>query len=69
MREFVGRHRPTGDVRATEDSTMNLRKLLSPFASGLVALGAFGATVAITSSAPVGCITGILVSLVSGISK
>jgi hypothetical protein len=45
---------------------MNLRKLLSPFASGLIAFGAFTATAVIASSTPVGGILGVLVSLVSG---
>lgn len=45
---------------------MNLRKLTSPFASGLISFGAFAATAAIASSGPVGCVTGILVSLALG---
>lgn len=45
---------------------MNIRKLTYPFASGLIAFGAFAATAAVASSVPVGCVTGILVSLALG---
>jgi len=45
---------------------MNLRKLTAPFASGLIAFGAFAATAAVASSVPVGCVTGLLVSLALG---
>lgn len=45
---------------------MNLRKLTSPFVSGLIAFGAFAATAAVAFSVPVGCVTGIMVSLALG---
>lgn len=58
--------RPEGDVRAKGNCSVNLRKLTSPFASGLIAFGAFAATATVASSVPVGCVTGILVSLALG---
>lgn len=45
---------------------MNLRKLASPFTSGLIAFGAFAGTAAVADSVPVGFVTGLLVSLVLG---
>jgi hypothetical protein len=45
---------------------VNLRKLLSPFASGLIAFGAFAATAVIASSTPVGAVIGMVLSLASG---
>ena len=45
---------------------MNLRKLVSPFASGLIAFGAFADTAALASSVPVGFVTGVWISLASG---
>lgn len=48
---------------------MCLRKLASPFASGLIAFSSFAATAAIASSVPAGCVMGLLVSLALGYSN
>lgn len=45
---------------------MNLRKLASPFASGLIAFGAFAWTAAVADSVAAGFVTSLLVSLVLG---